>query len=375
MSIVKNNRKNGRRVWLRKLKLCAASIVVSLLAAEIALRLLTPLPRPALSNRIPDPRLEYRMDPALAEIDQHGFRNPDGIDRADIVAIGDSHTYGYNVNREESWPAQLGQMTGLTVYNLGVGGFGVLQYHDLFQEAFARRPRHVILALYLANDLDEVGQLISRMPAWREWAEQRGHDTSSCIEASPEEKRPIRWLAVRTAIGSLLIEAARPVRRRLAESVVVDVTRSPTRIAMARIDRHRRSMDMQRPQMRLGLAITKDVLREAKGKADAEGIGLSVLLVPSKERVFYEDLVAAERDLPQAYHDLVTHEAEVRGEVSEFLRKLDIPYVDSIPYLMRKMRAEGGVYTSYDDGHPLEAGYEAYAEAAAERRSNCSATR
>src|SRR5262245_13635308 len=44
--------------------------------------------------------------------DAWGFRNRSVPEAADIVAIGDSHTYGNTATMEDSWPYVLGRLTG-----------------------------------------------------------------------------------------------------------------------------------------------------------------------------------------------------------------------------------------------------------------------
>ncbi len=50
-----------------------------------------------------------------------------------IVAIGDSWTFGYAVNYEESFPAHLGQILGQPVVNMGVPAYGSAQAVLLFE--------------------------------------------------------------------------------------------------------------------------------------------------------------------------------------------------------------------------------------------------
>src|SRR5579862_4874650 len=57
-----------------------------------------------------------------AGYDAWGFRNRQVPQQADIVAVGDSHTYGNTARMEDSWPIVLGHMTGRTAYNMGMGG-------------------------------------------------------------------------------------------------------------------------------------------------------------------------------------------------------------------------------------------------------------
>ena len=76
------------------------------------------------------------LSPRLRDVDEHRFRNPpDDNERYDIVAIGDSHTFGSNVSWMEAWPHALARGTGHTVYNLGVGSYSIYQYGVLLEKA------------------------------------------------------------------------------------------------------------------------------------------------------------------------------------------------------------------------------------------------
>src|SRR5215470_15752234 len=56
---------------------------------------------------VADPVLAWRLNPNLLDVDKAGFRNASVVESPFLVALGDSQTYGTNVNREESWPQQL----------------------------------------------------------------------------------------------------------------------------------------------------------------------------------------------------------------------------------------------------------------------------
>lgn len=76
----------------------------------------------------------------------------DPDDAVDIVTLGDSFTHGDEVPFEDAWPTLLSKQTGLSVLNLGVGGYGidqaVLRYEKTPVEA-----RLVLLGL-IAGDLE-----------------------------------------------------------------------------------------------------------------------------------------------------------------------------------------------------------------------------
>ena len=68
------------------------------------------------------------------------------------VAIGDSQTYGDEVAREQAWPQRLAALSGRSVYNLALGGYGPVEYDRLLPEALELSPRVVLVGLYAGND-------------------------------------------------------------------------------------------------------------------------------------------------------------------------------------------------------------------------------
>ena len=99
--------------------------------------------------------------------DEWGFRNRRVPSAADIVAIGDSHTFGNTAKRDESWPYVLGLLTGKNVYNLAMGGYGPNQYYHLFNtRALRLRPQVIICGLYMGDDFDNAFRITYGLPYW-----------------------------------------------------------------------------------------------------------------------------------------------------------------------------------------------------------------
>ena len=109
---------------------------------------------------IPDPSLVYRPNPEYPEHDARGFRNPAVPDRAELVALGDSMTYGVGVAPKESWPRQLATLAGRTMYNISYGGYGPVHSLLLWDEALSFQPHVVIEAVYVGNDLFDAFDLV-----------------------------------------------------------------------------------------------------------------------------------------------------------------------------------------------------------------------
>ncbi|MGH7891644.1 MAG: hypothetical protein ACREN0_05180, partial [Thermodesulfobacteriota bacterium] len=120
-------------------------------------------------------------------------------------------------------------------------------------------------------------------------------------------------------------------------------------------------MDLSREHIALGLAVTEDVLSEMKKRAGSMGIEFSVVLIPSKEVVFFDYLKKKGYELSADYTGLVDNENKLVAELSRFFGAEGIRFKDARPYIEKELYASSDVYSKTDDGHPLEAGYNAYA--------------
>src|SRR5271169_4157262 len=134
----------------------AVSVVVGLLLCELASRLVL--------NPADFLRLDVVGDPVLGAVPSHdamaafdgwGFRNRKVPETSDIVAVGDSHTYGNTARMVDSWPYVLGLLTGREVYNMAMGGYGPNQYFYLSKtKALGLKPRLIIWGLYMGDDFE-----------------------------------------------------------------------------------------------------------------------------------------------------------------------------------------------------------------------------
>jgi hypothetical protein len=90
--------------------------------------------------------IEYRLD-------SHGFRSarPASATPAPcrVLALGDSHTFGYGVDADQAWPAAMERMlAGVSVSNGGICGSGIAATESWLPDALgAARPQVVVLAV------------------------------------------------------------------------------------------------------------------------------------------------------------------------------------------------------------------------------------
>ena len=141
------------------------------LRLEIAERLSLPneqmreLPRddggPPLKLYRPNVRTEQRFssqERSDVTRDARGFCNParDSYDRAtiDVIIMGDSFTGCIATDREATWISRIGQLTGLSVYNVGEGGIGPYDYLQIFRHfGLPKSPKIALMNIYEGNDL------------------------------------------------------------------------------------------------------------------------------------------------------------------------------------------------------------------------------
>ncbi len=121
----------SRTILGRTIVLLVAITFIAIVG-EVALRLFTSDLNYLLPELKPHPNLGHVVVPSSGGHDRWGFRNSDVPAKADIVAIGDSVTYGYSASADKSWPAWLAQFSGRSVYNLALGGYGPPDYQYLF---------------------------------------------------------------------------------------------------------------------------------------------------------------------------------------------------------------------------------------------------
>jgi hypothetical protein len=354
-----------------RLLLLAVTTLLCLVALELSLRAFTHFPiHPKDANRRPHPALGYVMSSDLPEIDREGFRNPEDLRDVDLVAIGDSQTYGFNVVSGESWPAQLAERGRISVYNYGMGGYGILQYRWLFPRALEKEPETIILAMYPANDLGDYCTF-SQLDHWESELRERGLGRQACPDPGNKEmlangsstdalKR--LWLA--TAVGSAVDYLLwREIDLRQNPNTFVPVTYAghETFLSKARIRRHDRHTDLRRRPIAEAARATEVLLSEMIELARTGGVGLGVLFIPSKENVLLE---AADPSDPffEVLQRAVLQERAVAERLDRYLSERGVPTAHALDCLRKRIGVQ--LYRWDANTHPLREGYACYAEAA-----------
>jgi lysophospholipase L1-like esterase len=353
---------------------------------------------PSVLRTLPDAGLGHRIAPFQAGHDGNGFRNPAILQHADIVTIGDSQTWGINAGPSETWPAVLGQMTNRSIYNMGISGYGPVEYWILLEKALSLSPDTVVVGLYLGNDLydayrmvyqqqnaqtnfyrpDAPSSLYSDEVAERLYSdlEQRGRFQSEF--PSPWWYALEQGLLNQSVIARLIeqhgfldpVELAYKYRRDRdwAEAFPNDgMTYSRNRVrAVLTTTIRLEALDLEEPRIAEGLRITEEILRSFRDKSNGAGSKLMVLLLPTKESVHADVVKGSYGGLGTTYARLVDMERRAGADILSHCETEGITCIEVLPALQQAIDRDEQIYPSHLDGHPNPHGYSVIGSAVTE---------
>ena len=347
------------------------SVVFGLAAGEIGLRTASWLAPPDTSSyrRLAgDALLKRRGNPAFPEHDSRGFRNPAALDRADVVLLGDSVTYGAEVAPDETWGHVLATEIGAVEYNMAIPGWGPGQAAFVLPDALALKPKTVLYGFYFGNDV--LDTLDAPAPGRR-----RDPEVSAAeVHLRCRCRRYPRLMGVRGFVRrhSRIYGLVRNLpwnvpppsdtndaaaARRWAESDADDehaffddaqwrtVFNVPSAFC---------ALDDSDPRIRDGVEIALSILLAMARDVENAGAAFAVALLPTKESVFAPRV--ADLDAWEDLAALVAAESRLRDELTDVLRAKGVPVLDLLPPL--RAAPEQPYFVGFDT-HPNVAGHRA----------------
>lgn len=308
--------------------------------------------------------------------DDWGFRNAKVPTAVEIVALGDSHTFGNTAKANEAWPQVLQQLTGRTVYNMGMGGYGPNQYYHLFNtKALGVKPQMLICGLYMGDDFENAYLItygldhwahLRRLPAasvdfniWREHEEPGWH------------KRIRVWLSEHSVLYKLVVHG---VLGRIKGNVQIEnaakLYDSATTLILP--DKNIREaflpkgilmrLNQEDERIREGMRITFHLLKEMKDICRTNNIEFLVAVIPTKEMVFSEYLEHNPKiELSEMIDKLLANERKARDATFSFFTASGIRFIDALPSLQGAVGRELYAHTAADM-HPSKNGYRVIAQ-------------
>jgi lysophospholipase L1-like esterase len=358
-----------------KLGALAISVLAAVAAAEVGLRLAPDIVGEELRQSVVvDPRqmgvphayighlhrpnsrtiISGKDFRAVHEVDAKGFRNSrPWPEKADIVVVGDSVTFGYGAARNQAWPAIIGDdLPRVPLINLALIGAGPQQYLRVYETfGLELRPKLLLAGVFAGNDFwdAETFDLWLRSGAggnfivWREFG-RPGPVKASLSDPKGSLRTLFDWYAYPALRSSRVFNLLRALYSDLGGGLSTPPVfyhfKDGGRVRLSPGDFRRKQEIAARNSRAFGLAL--NAFENMHSVAERNGTHVLMVLQPSKEEVYLPLLEDDVPDLTRALRDTF----DDRG----------IDYLDLTP-AFRKRAAAGERLFFENDGHPNASGY------------------
>lgn len=365
---------------------------ISLCVAELTLHLaclISPETNALLSSRggltVDDDKLGWRGNPNFPDHDGKGFRNKEVPKQTDIVALGDSMTYGVWVRREDAWPQQLALAGHVGVYNMGLSGYGPIQALLLLDELLELHPKLVIFAFYAGNDLFDSYGMVYNMKILSELMSPDQKTREECAkmdESDNVEEKSQRLFEPHRQLKNFLGEHSKIYALLwLCKRLFVPDHSWPWFWLKYRADHfdpwlpfeygqvktiltplyRLTAVDQSDPRTREGLRISLEAIQRLNRGLKHEGIRFAVLLLPTKELVVKPFTQGQECERSAPYRSLTSNETIIWKTVRAFLAQHGIPCINMLPVWRAEIKAGRNPYLRNHDPHPTRTGQQVIA--------------
>lgn len=301
------------------------------------------------SVNAPDDELIWKRKPGLVwhgrktpycdevhyRTDENGFRNPQGMRRADIVVIGDSVTEAGELEESSTFVPKTGAALGLQAINLGTSGYGPQQELAVLKRyGLAYKPRLVVWQFTEWNDVNDAQAyryrhhpLARTLPSW---------------ETLYDRHSPIMRLV------SAILPGGMPNG--------LDFRRSDGRVEKRMFWTYKPQPHRLLPE---GFAETRRAIASAWEICRGRNVEFAVLYVPSHVRVLlpylrFKNRAERDRFCPEGIAD---REDDLAHALTDFCGGLGCPIIDMTPFLRARAQIDNRrVYVPNDphldvDGH------------------------
>lgn len=266
-----------------------------------------------------------------------GFRNRSIPQTADIITIGDSMTYGNNAPIDLNWPSILSNQYNLhkplKLYNMSVGGWGAVEYLEIFKKAIKFKPKMVIIAFYTGNDPIE-------------------SFTAAYTIKRYESLKPNPELTIND-----LPKVSYPPR----PEDILTVNINDKKIAFT--PTLRLASNQSHPAIIAGYQIMARVAKQITQIAKQNDIQVAFTIIPTKELIYEPLLTKNNIELTPDYTKLTALENFHLNTLKSAIEQLkDVTYIDTVAPLQQATLQSIDTYPSTTNGHPQPLGYQVIAE-------------
>jgi len=314
-----------------------------------------------------DKILGHKIEPYSGNHDAWGFRNLSIPQQANIIAIGDSFTYGQGVPRYYSWPAVLEIESKTPVYNMGMGGYGIVEYfHLLKTKAFLLSPKQVIIAVYLGNDLMDSFKAVYSRPYWAKLRNPKLNNYNELDQSQfifYQQEKSNKWFPqLRTWLyrHSVLYNAFKTTFTEKLEQLKFQQSKQSSQLTTFDNGHVRLTfspepylalLNLEDERIREGMCIGLQLLLEMSMLCEKNNISFRVVLIPTKVNI-YAEYFQSQSQLPhsQTIEQLIRNENQVIQTFESFLQNHDINYIN-IGIALGQAKEKYTLYPTDNDAH------------------------
>jgi len=329
---------------------------------------------------VEDSYLGYKLKPHVDILLKHpeftfrvqtnslGFRDGEIETPVFAVALGDSFTFGYGLDVEDSWVERLEEKVGAEVANLGVSGYSAIQSTRMLERCGKSLKPRLVLWGFSPNDLTD-NEIFDRWwtsgtaEGFREWgqrmremAAEEGEDTSQ--QGTAGGRGPLYALRAFLRRHSILYELVKFAlnvgvygeggsRSGNLSDIVYDDGELHFVFHLGSYWLQR--IDLSRPEVQRGWELAQEVILKAQSLAEEEGADFVVLLFPFKEQVYWH---VVSRFIDEVDQDFIDRPIEL---AKQFCEENGIRYLDLTPGF-REHALQGEQLYFREDGHWNEEG-------------------
>ena len=333
---------------------------------------------------VEDEALGLVVEPNSAGHDAWGFRNRSVPPQADIVAIGDSQTYGIAATANNSWPVHLEQLTGRKVYNMALGTYGPAQYLYLLKNrAFKLKPSLIIVGFYYGNDFANAYNDVYEGSGYWHYLQdsnfisqqnnqvERHRETAVSSYALVRYTKNIQsWFSHHSVIYRIAADSALGDMLRFSE---IKYGYGAGDLTMLEDNKHNvytaftppgrlSALNLDDPNIQEGVRLSLELMHQIHHYTTEKGTDFLVVLIPTKESVF-AGYIEHNKTLQNAdsIDQLLAYERQANAWVKADFKTNGIAYIDVLEPLRAAVGQEQ-IYPTNHNSHPNKNGYRIIAE-------------
>lgn len=283
-----------------------------------------------------DPDFVVRGNPDHPGHDAQGFRNPEVLHEVDVCVLGGAFAYGAGVGPEQCWPRLLSWMSGRTVHNSAMYGWGPLQAAIAVEAALERNPSRVVFMLHTG---DARRAFLGAARSSHQLARSVWQDSYDSVQV------PTLLIKDMAAKAFRLEEQANPhaqpgeLLATISSRNVPDFNRfelGGARFYLA--DNVCRAVQAHgSPTVEAGFDITIHCLEHIARMVRAAGSELTVVLAPSREYLAYTRMDEAEVRTTRTLRNLGRTEERTLERLKAACNNIQAMYLDLSPVLSARL--------------------------------------